>query len=89
MSILYSLVEQPIPAGGAVKLIRENVVEHFGSTRITQHGGNFRMWNEGDDGFKVTLDPLDALWIIETLSLGATASEIFHRSITWSRGAGR
>ena len=83
-SALFALVEMPMPSSGPVKLIRENVEAHFGSTRITQHSGEFRMWSDADDGFKVTLDPLDALWIIDKLRLGVTASTIFRRSVTWA-----
>lgn len=83
-SDLFALVVMPMPSSGPVKLIRENVEAHFGATRITQHGGEFRMWSDADDGFKVTLDPLDALWIIDKLRLGATASTIFRRSVTWA-----
>jgi len=81
---LFALVEMPMPSSGPVKLRRENVETHFGATRIGQHGGGFRMWNDGDDGFKVTLDPLDALWIIDKLGLGATTSTIFRRTVTWA-----
>lgn len=83
-SILTSLVEMPLPSSGPVKLIRPNVEQHFGATRISQYGSEFRMFRDGDDGFKVTLDPLDALWVIETLQLGATPSPIFRRAVTWS-----
>lgn len=84
MTSLSDLVEMPIPLTGPVEVIRDNVLMHFGQTRIFQHGGDFRMINDGDNGFKITISPDDALWVINRLGLEASIVPPNRRSVIWS-----
>jgi hypothetical protein len=74
-----------MPPTGPVKIVRANIDNHFGRTRISQHGGEFRMYQDIESGFKVTISSQDALWIIDKLQLGATVVPPFRRTVTWAR----
>lgn len=84
-SLVMPLFSTPVPPTGPVPIIRDNVTAiSFGTTRIYQHGGNFRMCKDGEDGFKLDISPDDALWLIETLQLGVITMPPFRRHAIWS-----
>lgn len=76
------LFEDPLPPTGPVTLIRKEVLGNFEDSQIVQHGAEFRMGN-ARHGWRVTLDPDDALWIIGTLKLRAKPSDTFARVVIW------
>lgn len=79
MADVRGLFECPVPLTGLVKVNR-TAIERFADCRIVQHGNAFRV--HGED-FAVSVEPLDALWIIETLGFGAERSEIMRRVVIW------
>lgn len=83
--LVMPLFSIPVPPTGPVPLIRDNVTPaSFGTAKIFQHGGNFRMCKDGDDGFKLDVSPSDALWLIDELKLGAVTMPPFRRNVIWS-----
>lgn len=83
--MVMPLFSIPVPTAGPVPIIKENVTPtSFGTAKIFQHGGNFRMCKDGDDGFKLDVSPSDALWLIEELKLGAVTMPPFRRNVIWS-----
>jgi hypothetical protein len=60
--------------------INRDEIRSFVGCKIVQHGANFRLHHLD---MAVTLSPLDALWLIDQLSLGAHKSEIMRRVVTW------
>jgi hypothetical protein len=77
---LDDIVDWPCPDIGPVKINKPAIIADFRGCKIVQSGGVFRMHGES---FSVSLDPLDALWIIQTLALGATPSHIMRRVVVW------
>jgi len=77
---LTDLVEYPFPITGPVKIKREAILANFSGCKIVQSGSVFRL--HGFD-FSVSVEPLDALWIIQTLSLGASLSPLMRRVVAW------
>jgi hypothetical protein len=75
------LVEWPLPLTGPVKINRGAIIANFDGCKIVQTGGNFRL--RSNDGLSVELEPMDALWIIQTLALGVAASTIMRRVCIW------
>jgi hypothetical protein len=76
-----SFVELPMPLMGPVKINRGAIIANFDGCRMAQIGGNFRL--RSNEGLSVELEPMDALWIIQTLSLDVTASTIMRRVCIW------
>jgi hypothetical protein len=79
------LFSEPIHMSGPVPVIRENIIEWFGDTKVHQHGADFRMIREGTNGLRISISAEDALWIIEELKLRVEASPMFRRAVTWCR----
>jgi hypothetical protein len=80
---MSDLFEFPLPATGPVKLNRDKLAEHgFAGSKIVQSGGSFRMHT---DEIAVTLDPLDALWVIDSMPLVAERSPIMRRVCVWTK----
>jgi hypothetical protein len=77
---LHEIVDWPLPDTGPVKINRPAIIADFRGCKVVQSGGAFRMHGEN---FAVSLDPLDALWIIQTLALGAKPSPIMRRVVVW------
>ncbi len=64
-----------------VKISREHLtVKGFAGCKIVQHGGSFRMQTKE---LTVTLDPVDALWIIETFKLRVSMHPLLRRVCLW------
>lgn len=78
--MLDDLIEKPIPLTGPAKIKRE-AIEGLRGCHIVQHGGGFRMHG---NTFSVTLDALDALWLIDKLGLTAHKSDMMRRVVVWS-----
>ena len=79
------LVELPMPRTGPVKINRPAILANFEGCKIIQSGGNFRL--HSDEGLCCTLEPLDALWIIQTLALGVSVTPVMRRICIWQASA--
>lgn len=79
--LLAGFILTPVPPTGPVEIARDKVSANFRKAKISQYGGEFRIYS---DDYKVTLSPSDASWIIDKMRLTPERSEIFTRSITWS-----
>ncbi len=82
--IVMRFIEQPIPAIGEVKIIRERVPDNFRGCKIVQHGGTFRLHEDhGTSTSSFSVNESDALWIIDAMGLGASLSIALRRVVIW------
>ncbi len=80
MNDVKKMIISPVPDTGPVLINREGFKGNFEDCCIMQHGNGFRLHGPN---FSFTLEPIDALWIIEELKLRANPSEIMRRVVIW------